>query len=152
MTPEEFAGYLDRHGADLECWPANLRDAARADALTAAGRAELEKTRAFETMLEECLPAPPALGLKARILARLDTARPPLMAWWFGGARWRPMAAAVAPLALGFVLGFTWPTPDDSSEDAFEDAVSVLAFSPVFEDELMVPEGSPEGAGGVDEE
>ena len=152
MTPEEFAGYLDRHGADLERWPENLRDAACAIARTAAGRAELERARAFEAMLEECLAAPPALGLKARILARLDTARPPGMAWWLGGALWRPIGAAVAPLALGFVLGFTWPAPNDSSEGAFEDAVSVLAFSSVFEDELIVPEGSPDGAGGVDEE
>ncbi len=152
MTPEEFAGYLDRHGADLECWPAKLRDAARGVARTAAGRAEMEKTRAFEAMLEECLPAPPALGLKARILAHVETARPPVMAWWFGGALWRPIGAAVAPLALGFTLGFSWPMPDDSAEDAFEDAVSVLAFSSVFEDELAVTDGSPQKAGGVDEE
>ena len=152
MTPGEFAGYLDRHGADLERWPAKLRDAARAVARTAAGRAELETARAFEAMLEECLPAPPALGLKARILARVDPARPPVMAWWFGGALWRPIGAAVAPLALGFTLGFTWPTPDDPSEDAFEDAVSVLAFSSVFEDELAVTDDSPQRAGGVDEE
>ena len=109
MTIDEFIGYLDVHGADLERWPAQLRAPARAVAATTAGRAALEAAQAFEALLEDSLPAPPELGLKARVLGRLPAAGP---AWpaWLTPARWRPLAAtAVAPLALGFVLGFALP-------------------------------------------
>lgn len=142
MTIDEFIAHLDVHGADLERWPAELRAGAHEVAATAAGRSELEAVRAFEALLEGSLPAPPELGLKDRILARLAEAPLPAAAWpaWLTPARWRPLAAtAVAPLALGFVLGFGWP----NEEDGFEDAVSELAFSPVFEDELAA-EGDAE--------
>jgi len=142
MTIAEFIRYLDVHGADLERWPAELRAAAHAVAASAAGRSALEAAQAFEALLEDNLPAPPGLGLKDRILARVAEARRPAAAWpgWLTPARWRPLAAtAVAPLALGFVLGFAWP----NEEDGFEDAVSELAFSPVFEEELAA-EGDTE--------
>ena len=129
MTIDEFIAHLDVHGADLERWPAELRDAGRRVAATPAGRSELTAARAFETLLEDSLPAPPEMGLKARILGRVPFGWPA----WLAPARWRPLAAAAAaPLALGFVLGFASPNEDDG----FEDAVSVLAFSPAFEEEL----------------
>lgn len=136
MTIDEFIAHLDVHGADLERWPAEVRYAARGVAATPAGRSELTAARAFETLLEESLPVPPELGLKARILGRV----PPGWPAWLAPARWRPLAAAaVAPLALGFVLGFASPNEDDG----FEDAVSVLAFSPVFEEALAAGEVAP---------
>ena len=146
MTIDEFIGYLDVHGANLERWPAELRAGAHAVAATAAGRSELEAARAFEALLVDSLPAPPELGLRERILGRLAEGRPPAAAaWpaWLTLARWRPIAAtAVAPLALGFVLGFALP----DEEDGFEDTVSALAFSPVFEEEIAA-EGAASEAG-----
>lgn len=140
MTIDEFVRYVDVHGADLERWPAELRAAAHAVAATAVGRSELEAARALGDLLEESLPAPPELGLKRRILGRLPTSASAGWPGWLTPARWRPLAAtAVAPLALGFVLGFAWP----HEEDGFEDAVSELAFSSVFEEELAA-EGDAE--------
>ena len=139
MTIDEFIRHLDVHGADLDRWPPELGGAARVAAATAAGRSALEAARAFEALVAESLPAPPALGLKARILARLEPGAGPARPAWLAAPRWRSLAAVVvAPLALGFVLGFAWP----SEEDAFEDAVSVLAFSSVFEDELAAGDGA----------
>lgn len=146
MTVEEFIRYLDAHGADLERWPADLRDAARGVAETAAGRAELQAAQALEALLEDSLPAPPELGLKARILGRLPPAAGTVLPDWLTPGRWRPLAATgVAPLALGFVLGFAWP----SAEDGVEDAVSALAFSPVFEEELVAEEAARETTPGA---
>lgn len=148
MTIEEFSRYLDVYGADLERWPADLRDAAHPVMARPAGRSALQAAQAFEALLADSLPAPPEMGLKARILGRLAEMRSPTSAsagWpaWLTPARWRPLAAtAVAPLALGFVLGFAWPI----EEDGFEDAVSALAFSSVFEEELAA-EGAAAEAG-----
>ena len=139
MTIDEFIRYLDVHGADLDRWPPGLGGAARGVAATAEGRSAHEAARAFEALVAESLPVPPALGLKARILARLEPGTGPALPGWLATVRWRPLAAAaVAPLALGFVLGFAWP----SEEDAFEDVVSVLAFSSVFEEELAASGGA----------
>ncbi len=138
MTIDEFIAHLDVHGADLERWPAELRDAARRVAATPAGRSELTAARAFETLLEDSLPAPPEMGLKARILGRVPFGWPA----WLAPARWRPLAAAAAaPLALGFVLGFASPNEDDG----FEDVVSVLAFSPVIRGRTGGRRGRPRG-------
>ena len=140
MTLEEFTRHLDFHGADLDRWPAELRGMARTLAETAEGRSALEASRALGALLDESLPAPPMLGLKARILAGVPPAALPWPEWLAGG-RWRRLAGvAVAPLALGFVLGFAWPNEDDE----LEDAVSVLAFSSVFDEALADPDGTVE--------
>ncbi len=140
MTLEEFTRHLDVHGADLDRWPAELRAMARTVAGTPEGRSTLEAACALGALLDESLPAPPMLGLKARILARVP---PTVPAWpeWLAVGRWRRLAGvAVAPLALGFVLGFAWPTEDDE----LEDAVSVLAFSSVLDEALVEGESDVE--------
>ena len=91
-------------------------------------------TESFADRLDELLAephaAPPALA--KRILGEL----PPQSRWqrlvdWVLPASsesglWRPFAAALAPLALGFALGLGSGAQD---EDALYDDVLVLAFS-----------------------
>lgn len=154
MTIDEFNRCLDVYGADLERWPADQRDAAHGVMATPAGRSALQAARSFEALLENSLPPPPEMGLKARVLGRLaETRLPPAASagWpaWLTPVRWRPLAAAaVAPLALGFVLGFAWP----KEEDGFEDAVSTLAFSSVFEEELAAEGAATEPGPGTNGE
>ena len=154
MSIDEFVRHLEVHGADLDRWPEPLRAGARAAAATPEGAVELEAARSFEALLHEGLPAPPTLGLRARILAAVPPRVAPAWTTWLDVASWRRLAtAAVAPLAIGFVLGFAWPDADDE----LEDAVSELAFSSVFEEELATADGAGRAAGeamegGLDEE
>ena len=127
MTNAEFAECLDRYGANLEEWPAQVQATGRAFADTAQGRRQLEAAQRFEALLAETLDVSAPFGLKERILANAEP-RPTDFASWLSGPLWRPIAFAVAPLAVGFTLGFTYP-----DTDSLEEAVAVIAFSEVEE-------------------
>ena len=129
MTNEEFRECLDRYGSDLERWPDGQRAVARAFAGTAAGRRELDAARAFDALLAEASSVPEALGLRERILANVRAqGRPIDLVFWLFAPLWRPAALAVAPLALGFTVGFTYP-----ETDSLEEAVAVIAFTEIEE-------------------
>ncbi|MCY3818620.1 MAG: hypothetical protein OXH52_04545 [Gammaproteobacteria bacterium] len=129
MTSREFRECLDRYGSDLERWPDGQRAVGRAFAGTAGGRRQLDAARAFDALLAETLPVPEPIGLKERILANLSAAGRPIdLASWLFAPLWRPVALAVAPLALGFTVGFTYP-----ETDSLEEAVAVIAFTEIEE-------------------
>ena len=127
MTNEEFGDCLDRYGANLEDWPPQDRAAGRAFADTDPGRRQLDAARAFDALLTEALAVPEPLGLKQRILANADSRRRPIdLVSWLLAPSWRPIALGLAPLAVGFTLGFTYP-----ETDSLEEAVAVIAFSEI---------------------
>ncbi|MDE0055443.1 MAG: hypothetical protein OXP28_17495 [Gammaproteobacteria bacterium] len=129
MTNEEFRECLDRYGSDLERWPDGQRGVGRAFADTVPGRRELDAARAFDALLAETSSVPEPLGLRERILANVRSeGRPMDLVSWLFAPLWRPAALAVAPLALGFTVGFTYP-----ETDSLEEAVAVIAFTEIEE-------------------
>ena len=97
--------------------------------LLAERQAERQAER-LDDLLAQPHAAPPALAKRilddlppqSRWRRFLDSALPSA---WQGGL-WRPAAAALAPLALGFALGLGSGIPD---EDPLYDDVLMLAFS-----------------------
>jgi len=129
MTNEEFGGYLDRYGSNLEHWPARERAAGSAFADTPAGRRQLDAARSLDALLAETMSVPEPLALKQRILANVGSdGRPIDFLSWLFAPLWRSLALAAAPLALGFTLGFTYP-----ETDGLEEAVAVIAFTEIEE-------------------
>lgn len=116
MTPSRFEDLLDRHGPDLEQWPAAERGAAEALLRHAPEMAALlEADRQLQAVLSGGLPAATAgSGLRAAILSiplahpRAAPRRSGLHPWLAGLLRplSASMATACAAGALGFVLGY----------------------------------------------
>jgi hypothetical protein len=135
MTLDDFEAGLDRHGADLERWPADA--AAQGRRLLAASsdaRALMTEARDMAALLGEALPAATltSAALRSRILAEVthDGTRSRAFAWLTGGSRiLRPVAiaAALIPLFLGYAIGVGYQ-PGGVSEDLASD-VSLLAFA-----------------------
>jgi len=118
MTYDEFERALDRHGGDLERWPAAMRAEARAlvDKDAAAARMLAEAARLDRLLAETAGPAAFDAASLGAIIAgiRTDrhreiTVRPTRrLAAWSG-------AAMAAFLAVGFVIGLAMPQYQDDS-------------------------------------
>ena len=135
MTLEEFESYLDRHGAELERWPAELATPARrALATSQEARKLLDEARAIAQLLDDALPAGTLTtgAVRSRILAEVsaDTARPSSLGWLAGGS-WlrRPVAVAalLIPLFLGYAIGAG--SQSGGVNEDFASDVSLLAFA-----------------------
>lgn len=138
-----FEALIDRCGADVERFPAPLREPARAllDASPAA-RELLAEAAQLDAALGAALDAPPPPpGLGARIEARVPAA-PVRDAWleWLAAAPWRGAALACLPLALGIGIGVQFATAVDIGAApqqelaAFADAGTFAAFGAAFGD------------------
>jgi hypothetical protein len=133
MTLDEFEMQLDRHGADVDAWPANEAAAARRLLATSSEATYvLADARAIAALLYDAFPAttPTTRAVRERIIADVenDAMRPRGFAWLAHLPRVvRPIAAAAAliPLSVGFVIGvgFQPGVNDDLVSD-----VSLLAF------------------------
>ena len=122
-----FEQALDRYGADVERWPADLRGMA-AELLDSSleARALLADAVRLEAALDVAFAVPPVpIGLQARIKARVEN-RDLWLEWLaaFVTRPWRPVGAACVPLMFGFALGLS--AADDTAD--LEDSV-LVAFS-----------------------
>ena len=135
MTLEEFESYLDRHGAALDRWPAELAAQARQKLATSREARELlDEARAIAQLLDDALPAGTLTtgALRSRILAEVTagTARPSSLGWLTGGS-WlrRPVAVAalLIPLFLGYAIGAG--SQSGGVNEDFASDVSLLAFA-----------------------
>ncbi|HLY55986.1 MAG TPA: hypothetical protein VKS60_10545 [Stellaceae bacterium] len=119
MTLKEFEALLDRHGPDLERWPAPDRDAAAvlvADSV--AAQAVFARHLSFDRLFElETVPEPPPAGrIVARALAAARRERP--FAWlWPSGLHigWKQAAALAACAVVGFIVGLSTETQSSLS-------------------------------------
>jgi hypothetical protein len=125
MTYDEFERALDRHGGDLERWPAALKAEARAlaDKDAAAARMLAEAARLDGLLAETVRPVSLDAASLGAIIAgiRTDrhrevTVRPTRrLAAWSG-------AAMAAFLAIGFVIGLAMP------QSQYDASLAGLAF------------------------
>jgi hypothetical protein len=135
MTLEEFELNLDRHGADLDRWPADLAAQARRTLTTSHEARELQgEARAIGLLLDDALPAGTLTtgALRSRILAEVSAggARAWSLGWLTGGSRLlRPVAVAalLIPLFVGYAIG-AGSQSGGVNEDLASD-VSLLAFA-----------------------
>ncbi len=125
----DFEDALDRHGADSSLWPETVR--IRATALlesSARARDLLAEAKRLQQALSDALPTVPAPpGLKTRILANLPRRDPWLE--WLTMKRWRLVALACVPLALGFAVGLNVVEDTASWEDRVLVAFSETEFA-----------------------
>lgn len=135
MTLEEFESYLDRHGAAVDRWPADLAAQARRTLATSHGARELlDEARAIAQLLDDALPAGTLTtgALRSRILAEVSTGNPRAwsLGWLTGGSRLRrpvAVAALLIPLFIGYAIG-AGSQSVGVNEDLASD-VSLLAFA-----------------------
>jgi len=140
MTRTEFLDLLDRHGADIDQWPAGLRLRAEAT-LTASGdlRGLLAAEQAMLAALADLPAASASAGLRQAIL-RIPLDHPRSIgskSLWHGlvmtWRRWTAgMATATAAAVLGFVLGYGQLVPlptATAGQPAGDDLVSALELS-----------------------
>jgi len=136
MDHRTFEDALDRHGADIRGWPADL--AAQAEALVASSiqaRRLLDEAERLRAGLDDALsarPAPP--GLKTRLLANLPQGTP-WLEWWTLRT-WRP-ALALVPLAIGLGVGIN--VANGSEAENGTDDLLVALFDPTELDRLALP-------------
>lgn len=142
LTLTEFTDLLDRHGADVDTWPAATRE--RCQQLLdddAAARNLLQQQRQLDSLLDR-LPMPEFPRLEARVLhqplpprarSTLDAA----LEWLFpagvlGRQFWRPAMAACLPLMFGFVVGnfFSFGiTAENPGFDYWDDELYMLSLN-----------------------
>jgi hypothetical protein len=135
MTLEDFESHLDRHGAAVDRWPADLAAQARRTLATSHGARELlDEARAIAQLLDDALPAGTLTtgALRSRILAEVSTGNPRAwsLGWPTGGSRLlRPVAVAalLIPLFIGYAIG-AGSQSVGVNEDLASD-VSLLAFA-----------------------
>ena len=139
MDLADFENALDRHGAELDRWPAPLAPQAR-ELLEASAPARrlLEEARRLEAVLDEILADVPApLGLKTRVLANLPSAEPWLQ--WWTAKPWRPAALALVPLVVGFGVGMNVAGSLDEDTAAGDEDMLLVLFDPDELDRLALP-------------
>lgn len=132
LDERRFEALLDLHGAEIDYWPIDVRDAAhRLLASSADARHLLQDARLLDDALDGLLvDVSPPLGLKTRIVA----STPPRDAWldWLTVAVWRPVALACLPLMLGFAFGANVADDTADLQDqllvAFADSDTLEAF------------------------
>lgn len=135
MTIEEFESYLDRYGAVLDRWPADLAAQARPMLATSHDARELlGEARAMAELLDDAMPAGTLTtgALRSRILAEVtaDSGRPWSLVWLTGGSRLlRPVAVAalLIPLFVGYAIGAG--SQSAGINEDFASDVSLLAFA-----------------------
>lgn len=141
MTLDDFQSAVDRWGATLSDWPAELVPAAeqllsgeRGDAdadATRAARAALQAASALDNLFSGIDPHVTTPGLAERIAANAE----PNEVWlrltnWFQAALWRGAFAMMLPVMLGFIVGVT--VPGEVEDDGLQDELSWLALSPDY--------------------
>ncbi len=139
MELVDFENALDRHGAELDRWPAPLVHQAR-ELLEASAPARrlLEEARQLEAVLDEILAdVPTPTGLKTRVIANLPSVEPWLQ-WWTAKA-WRPVALALVPLAVGFGVGMNVAGSLDEDTAAGDEDMLLVLFDPDELDRLALP-------------
>ncbi|MCE2424647.1 MAG: hypothetical protein J4F45_06035 [Pseudomonadales bacterium] len=139
MDLVDFENALDRHGAELDRWPAPLAPPAREllEVSTDARRL-LEDALRLQTVLDEILADVPApLGLKTRVLANLPAVEPWLQ-WWTAKA-WRPAALALVPLVVGFGVGMNVAGRLDEDTATDDEDMLLVLFDPDELDRLALP-------------
>jgi hypothetical protein len=128
-----FADLLDRHGSDRSRWPERERVFAETLlAVSADARVAFDHARTLDAWLDDAMvaPAPDTRVLRNRILAALPNrdgfAR--FFDWLRRGPLlWRPVAVALVPLVLGFLVGIGAPDLlGDDNDIATE--LSLFAF------------------------
>lgn len=137
---ERLREALDRHGADLACWPVDER--ARAESLArshAPARALLEQAQRVDALLLGVPTASASAQLRRRV-AEIPLRHPRrvagrgLPALWPSMSRSRALASACLLLALGAGIGMS--VPDEalgSAEDGWDDFGGMM-----FSDDLQV--------------
>lgn len=128
MNLSEFESYLDIHGSRWERWPDHLRQ----DAQTFLQEHEEAKLLYAEAVqldsilgVDQPIKAPPSL--RRRILASTLGLSTNTNDWLgvFLTRLWRPAAAALVPLCLGFSVGFF----DQEPINELEQEISTLSFT-----------------------
>lgn len=140
ITAERLLALIETYGADVDAYPEDERDSARA-LLTAEPQtfaAALEEARSLDMLLQ----AVPAVDTPADLRARLiDSAPKPAKAV---GRRWRlPVwipAGAIASLSLGLFAGMSvaqtsTPAQEDQAQQLVYAALGFDTYSMDLEDE-----------------
>jgi len=137
MKLDTFIDHLDRYGPDLDAWPEALRASARVCATSSPEAvAAIGQARQLAALLGGLPPHPAPPHLAARIAARAETRRDLFgrVGDWLASAFWRPALAASIPLALGFVLGFSYQQPPVTDDAYLLESIGMLPFSSNFEE------------------
>ena len=137
MNLDTFLDHLDRHGPDIDVWPDGVRaDAHALLAASAEAATAMDDARRLAVALAALPDQPAAPYLASCIAARAGAEKDPAsrLGQWFGNTFWRPAVAAAIPLALGFVLGFSYQQPRETDDAILLETVGMLPFSRSFEE------------------
>lgn len=137
MNLDTFLNHLDRHGPEIDGWPDDVRAGAHALlAASAEAATAMDDARRLTVALAGLPDRPAAPYLASRIAARARAETDPgsRLGQWFGSTFWRPAVAAAIPLALGFVLGFSYQQPLETDDAILLESVGMLPFSRSFEE------------------
>lgn len=137
MNLESFEDELDRRGADLERWPADVRAGAEALLMRSEpARGLLEEARRLDALFDDVPRAEASAELRRR-LAEIPIRYPRSEAAWqwpFESA-WRPLLGLALAAAFGVVVGGVTPTEvaDGSATEAdeWDDVAGVILGSDV---------------------
>lgn len=148
MTNEQLQKFLDRHGADPERWPRQVRaDVEWLIAQSVDARAVFELAQKLDAALtRHAIARSAADAAVERVLARLDAPLPRqrqpfwrlpavLLDWQFAPA-WPRMAALACCAAIGFAIGIAGL---DRQIDRF-DRITVAANTNVIDAVVFEPE------------
>lgn len=142
LTLSDFTNLLDRHGANLDTWPAPARAAGQhlLDSDVAA-QDLLRRQRQLDSLLD-ALPIPEFAGLESRVLhqplpPRSRSVMDAALEWLFpanalGRQFWRPAMAACLPLVFGIVVGNFYSfgiTTENPGFDYWDDELYMLSLN-----------------------
>ena len=158
METERLKEIIECYGADQSHWPAAERvAAARLLDTNDETRAQIKDAARLDALLDEFQPPIVSQALKRKILLITRPGSIERLFRWVTPdlesllpTIWRPLLAATMPLALGMVLGFTYP--GESYELSTGEELYLLAITSETVSETAPgnePENNPENKQGM---